>query len=50
MWISLLFKVVWTIWRLRNPRVFEEFKPVWDVEIAQVKVREVPVWHGLFGS
>ena len=39
MWISLFYVVVWSLWNIRNRVVFEGFKPVWEFEDRQVKVR-----------
>ena len=39
LWISLLYVVLWTIWRIRNRVIFEQYTPNWELEVQLIKTR-----------
>ena len=39
LWVSLLYVVLWSIWRIRNRCVFEQYVPNWDLELRMIKTR-----------
>lgn len=39
MWVSLFYVVIWSLWNIRNRIVFEDFKPNWDLERRQIRLR-----------
>ena len=39
LWLSLMYVVLWTIWRIRNKIIFEHQEPNWELESLMVKTR-----------
>ena len=39
LWISVMYGVLWSIWKTRNRIIFESFKPNWEFEIMQTKIQ-----------
>ena len=39
--VSMEYKevVIWSLWNIRNRMVFKNFKPDWELEMRQIKVR-----------
>ena len=39
LWMSMMYAILWSIWRTRNRIIFEQFNPNWAFEIDQIKLR-----------
>ena len=37
LWISLMYVVLWSIWRIRNRVIFEQYTPNWELESRMIK-------------
>ena len=37
LWLSLIYVVLWSVWRIRNKVIFEHSEPNWELEILMVK-------------
>ena len=38
-WISLLYVILWTIWRITNRVIFEHYTPNWELEVELINTR-----------
>ena len=38
LWSSLLHVALWSLWRIRNRFIFENFKPNWELETQQLRI------------
>ena len=39
LWTSLIYVVLWTIWRIKNKVIFEHYMPTSELEIQLIKTR-----------
>ena len=39
LWISMMYVVLWSIWKIRNRIIFDDVSPNWEIEIQQLKIR-----------
>ena len=39
LWVSLIYVVLWSTWRIRNRCIFEQYVPNWELELRMIKTR-----------